>query len=295
MTRPDDESNSDLEAIMSLVLRASAAIDPARLDRVGRQLLVRVQGSAQGQQGLTTSRREDLHWLQGAPGAYHCILRQDLDFCVELVRLDPGLSLCWPAEFLANEVLVMRGAVALEDSEGAAVVLRRYGYHVQALYEANKWRSLESGTMLYVRHRLAKLCRIDPREAAWWETAQVLPAYVGGADQRWLRVGEGIETLPLYCKEDVASGLMRVASGAAIPDHRHEIEEDCYVLQGDIFLSDVLLRAGDYHKASSDGVHSGCRSERGALFYFHGAVPRLLAYPASSSEFRSARAGLQPK
>ena len=75
---------------------------------------------------------------------------------------------------------------------------------------------------------------------------------------------------------------MRFAPGASVPDHGHALDEDCLVLQGEMFLGDILLRTGDYQLAPSGGSHFGETSDVGVLFFFHGALdPVLRGEPAA--------------
>jgi hypothetical protein len=41
----------------------------------------------------------------------------------------------------------------------------------------------------------------------------------------------------------------------------------------EVYLGDVLMRAGDDRLARAGGRHVGIASDEGGLLYFHGAVP----------------------
>mgnify|MGYP001132728637 CR=1 FL=1 len=86
----------------------------------------------------------------------------------------------------------------------------------------------------------------------------------------------GVQVLPLAAKRHVVSMLVRFEPGAGVPDHGHEIDEDCLVLEGEMFLGDILLRPGDYQLAPAGGGHFGETSDAGVLFFFHGAVDAAL-------------------
>ena len=70
--------------------------------------------------------------------------------------------------------------------------------------------------------------------------------------------------------------LVRFAPGASVADHRHALDEDCLVLEGEMFLGDILLRTGDYQLAPAGGSHFGEMSDVGVLFFFHGALDPVL-------------------
>jgi hypothetical protein len=65
-------------------------------------------------------------------------------------------------------------------------------------------------------------------------------------------------------------------AGASVPDHGHALNEDCLVLEGEMFLGDILLRTGDYQLAPAGGSHFNENSDVGVLFFFHGALDPVL-------------------
>ena len=65
---------------------------------------------------------------------------------------------------------------------------------------------------------------------------------------------------------DVVSMLVRFDAGASVPDHHHAIEEDSLVIDGEMFLGDLLLRQGDFQLAPAGGGHWGETSDVGCLF-----------------------------
>jgi anti-sigma factor ChrR (cupin superfamily) len=60
--------------------------------------------------------------------------------------------------------------------------------------------------------------------------------------------------------------LIRVAPGASYPSHRHADIEEVYLLEGDLLVGGVLMRAGDYCRAEPDSVHEGVWSPSGCVF-----------------------------
>ncbi|CAN5186422.1 hypothetical protein BH11PSE10_BH11PSE10_11930 [soil metagenome] len=70
--------------------------------------------------------------------------------------------------------------------------------------------------------------------------------------------------------------LVRFAAGAGVPDHTHALDEDCLMLEGEMFLGDTLLRPGDYQMAAAGSRHFGEMSDVGGTFYFHGAIDPVL-------------------
>jgi len=60
--------------------------------------------------------------------------------------------------------------------------------------------------------------------------------------------------------------LVRLAPGASYPDHRHADVEELYLLEGEVFVSGVLMRAGDYCRSEADSVHDRIHTSTGCLF-----------------------------
>jgi anti-sigma factor ChrR (cupin superfamily) len=70
--------------------------------------------------------------------------------------------------------------------------------------------------------------------------------------------------------------LVRMAPGTSYPRHRHADKEECYVLEGDVTISGVEMKSGDYCRAEPGSIHTelsthgGCKviliaSERNEL------------------------------
>ena len=79
-----------------------------------------------------------------------------------------------------------------------------------------------------------------PRDAAWEPTA--IP---------------GIEVRRLFVDHDAdrVTMLVRMAPGTSYPAHRHGGPEDCYVIDGDLQVGDLVMRAGDYQRAAPGSGH----------------------------------------
>ena len=98
---------------------------------------------------------------------------------------------------------------------------------------------------------------------------------VGGV--RFVRSGEldwsavdlpGVSVKPLSADAEAnrTTHLVRMEPGAAYPPHRHADIEELYLLDGDLLVSGVLMRAGDYCRAEPQSVHRGIRSPSGCTF-----------------------------
>lgn len=88
----------------------------------------------------------------------------------------------------------------------------------------------------------------------------------------WRTVAPGVR-VKLLANDDsahVRSLLVELDAGAALPAHDHVAAEECLVLRGAVALGDILVRAGDYHRAPAGVPHGRVHSEEGALMFVRG-------------------------
>lgn len=236
--------------------------DPGTRQRV----LERVQASAQRHAEYRTIRREDGAWQPLQAGVARRVLRDDGAVLVELLRLDEGAELPLAADAVAEELLVLQGALGAGKARHAHGV-RRADAAQERLFTTER-------SLVYRRVLRASFESLPALEAHWWTRSAA--GWVDASAKPWLANGPGVQVQPLRGDRDVVSMLVRFAPGAAVPDHRHALDEDCLVLEGDMFLGDILLREGDFQLAPAGGSHFGECSDNGVLFYFHGALDPVL-------------------
>lgn len=94
-----------------------------------------------------------------------------------------------------------------------------------------------------------------------------------GADG-WQPFLDGVHIKVLHEHDGVLSYLLRLAPGAALPPHRHPVDEECVVLEGRLQVgTQVEIGPGGYHLAHGGALHASVRSDTGALIFLRGAVP----------------------
>ena len=91
-----------------------------------------------------------------------------------------------------------------------------------------------------------------------------------------LRSGEGLWTQVIpgvrrkIVDDDQASGtrtyLIEMSPGSEIPAHPHALDEHCFVLEGEAWVDDHVLRRGDWHVAKAGSLHGVLSSRTGCLF-----------------------------
>ena len=256
---------------------------PPRQGELRQRLLARVADSARAHADYRTVRREASPWQALGAGVRLRGLRSDAVEQVDLVELSDGAGLPDTPAAVAVEWLVTQGALfdglAQRTAPTWSHAVWRGGPHPAA------WQA-RGPTTLYRRLLRQPPQALPMAEAQWWQARLATAAdgrqAAGGwrPPGRWVDSREGVRVLPLAAHEHVVSMLVRFEAGAGVPDHGHEIDEDCLVLEGEMFLGDILLRAGDYQLAPAGGGHFGETSDVGVLFFFHGALDEALRSPA---------------
>lgn len=91
----------------------------------------------------------------------------------------------------------------------------------------------------------------------------------------WTEMAPGVMCTILY-EDPVAkrrSMLVRALPGAIYQSHDHEAGyEECLVLEGDLIMEGVTLRAGDFHLAPQGSSHPAATTVSGCLLYLSAAI-----------------------
>jgi quercetin dioxygenase-like cupin family protein len=91
----------------------------------------------------------------------------------------------------------------------------------------------------------------------------------------WQPFGPGLTMKVLHHDGDTMSYLVRLAAGASLPAHRHPVDEECVVLEGEMCIGDLVVGAGGYHLGRRGVLHDQLTSPGGALIFLRGAVPEM--------------------
>jgi ChrR Cupin-like domain len=266
------------ERLAARALRVQSGPQGAPRPQLRQDLLDRVNASARAHAEYCTVRRDATPWVEVGDGARQRWLRQGPAECVALIELDDGAPVPEaPRQALALEDLLTHGGLG---DPASGLELLTWSHSVRPAGAPSVLRSRGTST-LYRRLLLQPTSSRPAAEARWWQaqlgrTGAAAPTCGWCAPGRWLASQVGVTALPLATHHHVVSMLVRFEAGAGVPDHGHEIDEDCLVLEGEMFLGDILLRAGDYQLAPAGGTHFGETTDTGVLFFFHGALDSAL-------------------
>ncbi len=140
-------------------------------------------------------------------------------------------------------------------------------------------------------HRLAQLdiggAEVAPSGALWDRLDAALDAgldagldpagrarTIRSSDGEWQVRSAGVEKKTLLRDEEkrVESYLLRIAPGTRIPAHGHDKIEECVVMEGDLWIGDLHMTAGDFHTVPPGYQHAEAYTETGALVFIRGEI-----------------------
>lgn len=92
---------------------------------------------------------------------------------------------------------------------------------------------------------------------------------------QWERFSPRIKIKVLRREPDGSSMsyLLKLEPGALLVPHKHAIDEECVVLEGEVTIGDERVGPGSYHLAPRGLVHLPIRSEHGATLFVRGKEP----------------------
>ncbi|WIT12586.1 cupin domain-containing protein [Paucibacter sediminis] len=242
------------------------ANNPA-LAAVRGRLLGRLAASQAASRPMVTARRLRLPAQTVAPGVQlRSLYRADTAHAAHAARPGEPLRACLlelaagarlpalPHAHLHREWLLLSGAVTL----GERLHLAPRDYHLQPAGTPALALHSAAGALLFLRESALPArpgdqpCTVHDQAAAW-------PDYAPGIQRRvlWQRDGQ-------------AALLYRAQPGAQVPQHRHGHDEECLMLEGELFLDDLLLQAGDYQLAPAGSGHQITETDTGVVIYAHG-------------------------
>lgn len=161
-----------------------------------------------------------------------------------------------------REWLLLSGAL---QADGLALQARDFHARPAGL-ASPPWRAPADGQGARLFYRECVLADAVGTLAA----AAAQPVTVRDAQAGWPAFAPGIRRRVLWQHAGQAALLYRVDAGASVPQHHHGHDEECLMLQGELFLDDRLLRAGDYQLAPAGSGHRVTETDTGGVLYAHG-------------------------
>ena len=261
-----DEAERIAEWVVGQILPVQP--EPVREQRIRSRLMARVAESARQHRSFQTRRREDGVWQTRASGVAARHLHDEAGVGMSMLQfngnatLDPGPAVC------AEEWLVLSGHLSIGGEElGTGDYI-----FVPSGDQRGSIRALD-GARAYLRTSAAGAAFVDlsGRRLVRAADPDGWQPFCPGVAARMLQSAshEGAEHVSM---------VLRFDPGASAAQHAHPAGEECVLIEGEVFLGDMMLREGEFQWAASGSRHGTVRSESGCLLFFHGAIdPELQA------------------
>ncbi len=244
------------------------AIDPAPrpvAPALRARLLGRVERSAAASRGLFTTRIGDAPAQQPVAGvtlrtlyrARSVNLRPGEPERVRLIELAPGACWAGPEATHQRQWLVLRGRVTL-----GAEVLATEDFHADPA-DAPAQPLATAG---------ADGALVLLRETPQAQPEGDAPCTRRAAEAEWIDFAPGVMRRVMWRQGGAAAMLYRTEPGVGLPRHGHGHDEECLMLDGELFLDEVLLRPLDYQLAPAGSEHGSLFTDTGTVLYAHGDV-----------------------
>jgi anti-sigma factor ChrR (cupin superfamily) len=98
---------------------------------------------------------------------------------------------------------------------------------------------------------------------------------IRATEMSWVSAGPGVEVMVLRSSDERndQTVLIRMQPGSVVVGHRHTQEEECLILEGEVFIGEHRLMRGDMHVAHPGAVHEPIRAPHGALLLIRSERP----------------------
>lgn len=252
---------AELDEAIEIVNDALSADPVAASPHVRSRLLGRVADSAQRHQGLITVRTRHLQAQPLVDGVtVRWVYRTDATRApragepqrLALIELRPGARLT-AGLGLANrhsEWLIMAGSVTLD-----GVALDTLDHHGHAASPHEPVLASAGGATIYLRD--------NGNESSPAGTSRERQA-------QWENFAPGIRRRVLWQAGNACAYLARAQLGAAVPAHGHRNDEECVMIEGELFTGDVLIREGEFQLAPAGLKHGLVQAATACLVYLRG-------------------------
>lgn len=258
----DDDIAQRFDAALAATPPGQTPQQPSVASR--HRLGERLAASREAEAAMATTRLRRTVAREIAPGVTERLLYAAADgralrpgepLRARLIDLAPGSRWTCDAALVQRhlEWLVLAGEACVDDQR-----LGPRDYHVRPRGCAAPIWSTHAGARLFLR------------ESDTPARAGDAPLTVRDAEAGWPDYAPGIQRRVLWQRDGMAALLYRGAAGIEVPHHTHGHDEECLMVEGELFLDDQLLQAGDYQLAQAGSGHRITHTDVGAVIYAHG-------------------------
>jgi hypothetical protein len=252
---------AELDEAIDLINDALSCEPAAASPQVKSRLLGRVADSASRHQGLVTVRARHMQPQAMAEGVVvRWVYQTDASRArrpgepqrVALIELKPGACVSGGLGLAQHhsEWLVMSGSVTLD-----GIALDTLDHHGHAASAREPAIASAKGAMLYVRDN-----GNEPSPAGTSRERQA----------QWENFAPGIRRRLLWQAGNACAYLARAQPGSAVPAHGHRNDEECLMIEGELFTGDILIREHEFQLAPAGLTHGLVQAATAAVVYLRG-------------------------
>lgn len=264
----DDFNQAKLDRLLLEGLKPIVP-NPMRQETLRSNIMQRLAQSIKEEAGLMTVRLKDGAWQKLKTGIRFKQLWNGPEGNSVLIEFAPGASLSAHRHNWMEEGIVLRGDLHMGELE-----LGPMDYHLSAIGSRHASIQSRQGALAYLRG------------TSLGDNASVLREFLGGFlpaqgepsltvfakdTKDWHEVAKGVSRKKLCANDNRVSYFYRMEPESEVPEHSHPQDEECMVLQGELFFGDILLKAMDYQLAPTGSMHGKIYTDVGSILFVRGA------------------------
>lgn len=262
----DPKNPKQAEQVESTLLESLEPIPPDAQQhaKIHARLFERVRNSLAKESARITIRHNEGHWQTIRPGVRAKALNQgQRTFILDLAA---GSSLPMHRHHEDEECVVLRGTAQLGD-----LTVHAGDYHLAHTGSRHGEITSRNGALLYLRG--------IPVGHGIEVARDLLTAYLPGKGRdhatirsdegKWTALAPGVQYKTLSNDGASCSSMIRMASGAIWESPNESLlqNEEFLLLDGDAFIGDALMQAGDWQFAPKGTKHVPLSTQKEALLF----------------------------
>lgn len=271
---PNNPSEAEQAQLNRLLLDAMAPLpmDVSQQAFLRASILKQAEASKLRRAGVTTIRFQKGPWQTLKAGIRIKPLWQGNQGNSVLIEFAPGAGLPPHRHHWLEEGIVLRGDLKMGNLQ-----LGPFDYHASPAGNHHHIIESRTGALAYLRG------------TSLGNTAKVVTEVLGGlipfgkdasvtvyeSDfEARQEIAGGVSKKLLWSDSSVESYLYRFQAGAEFTGHSPLSNEECIILEGEVFFGDTLLQTGDYQIAEGGNPEPVLFSDVGALLLVRGEKSR---------------------
>ena len=263
-----DEAEQD-ELNRTLAEALAPITPPPRLQESMRAgLMGRVSRSLSEHAGLLTVRLKRGAWQTLKKGIRYKTLWTGPQGSSVLIEMEAGATLPPHRHHWMEEGIVLRGGLQM-----GGLDLGPLDYHLAMAGSRHDTLRSRQGVLAFLRGT-----SLGDRSEVMRELLGGLSPFGNDSCQTiytskeagWVTVIDGVERLELWSDGVLSSRFYRLQPGAKVPGHAHPHDEECLMLEGELFIGDILLLKSDYQLAPVGSLHGEAYTDVGATLFVRG-------------------------